>query len=142
MIKKIYSAGVIPFIETEIGREYLLLQYPGGYWDLPKGKLEDNETNLEAALRELHEETGIADVRLIDGFEETLAYHFFDQHRNRIEKSVVFFVGEVKDPRVTISYEHQGYVWLDLDQALYRLTYKNARDILIKAANFLDEKSE
>lgn len=140
MIKKIYSAGIIPYLYGDYGREYLLLQYHAGYWDLPKGKLEVGETPREAAFRELFEETGIVDIELYDDFQETLSYTFYDQDRNRVEKTVYFFIGKAQSSSVTISHEHQGYVWLDYDQAMYRLTYKNARDVLTKAAAFLDER--
>ena len=48
----------------------LLLQYPQGYWDLPKGHVEDFDRDRKAtAARELVEETGISEIDLIDGFE-------------------------------------------------------------------------
>lgn len=138
MIKQIYSAGIIPYLYGDYGREYLLLQYHAGYWDLPKGKLEEGETPIKAAYRELFEETGITEISVHEGFEETLTYTFYDHERNKIEKTVYFFVGKAASSRVTISHEHQGYVWLDYDQAMYRLTYKNAKDVLTKVAHFLD----
>ena len=55
----------------------LLLQYPRGHWDLPKGHIEDFDSDRKAtAARELIEETGISAIEFIDGFEEKTTYSF------------------------------------------------------------------
>jgi 8-oxo-dGTP pyrophosphatase MutT (NUDIX family) len=38
---------------------FLLMKHPRR-WDLPKGHLDEGETELQCALRELQEETGIS----------------------------------------------------------------------------------
>lgn len=59
---KSLSCGVI--IIDKASRKILachpsMRSYRDGNWDIPKGHLEHNETYIEAALRELNEETGI-----------------------------------------------------------------------------------
>ena len=47
----------------------LLLQYPQGHWDLPKGHVEDDDVDKHAtAARELAEETGISEIEFVTGF--------------------------------------------------------------------------
>lgn len=142
MVKTIYSAGVVPYRQSDNMREYLLLQYHGGYWDLPKGKLEPGETKLEAALRELQEETGIVNIELESAFEDMISYGFYDHNRNKVEKTVYFFLGYLakSDTPIILSEEHRGYVWLDYDQALHRLTYANAKNVLSKIEQFLSQR--
>ena len=140
MVKQIYSAGIIVYALGQYGREYLLLQYHSGYWDLVKGKLEAGETAQQAALRELEEETGITDIDIKDGFKESLSYQFYDQDRCKVDKTVYFFTGEAASKKISLSSEHRGYTWLDYDHALYRLTYENAQGVLKKANCFLCEK--
>ena len=70
----------------------MLLNYPQGHWDFVKGKIEQNETSHETALRETKEETGISDIEFIDGFEELVEYDFRFKNED-IHKSN-FFLGK------------------------------------------------
>ena len=42
-----------------------LVMKRNGVWDLPKGKLDDDETTEEAALREVEEETGLSGLEIV-----------------------------------------------------------------------------
>ena len=129
------SAGMILFRRTP-EPHYLLLHYESGHWDFPKGHIESGEDPEETAKRELQEETGISEMRLVDGYRQTLRY-FFRQKGIGIFKVVIFFLGETTQYEVTLSAEHVGFDWLSYDAALARLTFKNSRDILIKAREHL-----
>jgi bis(5'-nucleosidyl)-tetraphosphatase len=129
------SAGMILFRRTP-EPHYLLLHYESGHWDFPKGHIESGEDPEETAKRELQEETGISEMRLVDGYRQTLRY-FFRQKGIGIFKVVIFFLGETTQSEVTLSAEHVGFDWLSYDAALARLTFKNSRDILIKAREHL-----
>lgn len=111
---------------------YLLLHYESGHWDFPKGHIESGEDPEKTAKRELQEETGISEIHLLDGYKQTLRY-FFRQKGIGIFKVVVFFLAETTQSEVTLSAEHVGFDWLPCDAALARLTFKNSRDLLVKA---------
>lgn len=137
------SAGVVVFRKAPDvpgGRVFLLLDY-GRFWDLPKGHVEKREDDLSAALRELKEETGIADATLVEGFKEEMTYFFRDRTRGLIRKSVVFFLAETQRKRIKISHEHSGSAFLPIDQAIDRITYENAKELLRKAGEFLDDRA-
>ncbi len=125
------SAGVILFRRTP-QPHYLLLHYESGHWDFPKGHIEAGEDARETARRELEEETGISQVRFLDGYKQTLRY-FFRQKGIGIFKVVLYFLAETGQSEVTLSSEHTGFDWLPYDAALARLTFKNSRDLLSKA---------
>ena len=57
----------------------LLLHYNSGHWDFPKGNIENNETEIQAATRELKEETGIESFTLLPGFRHVLNYNLHVQ---------------------------------------------------------------
>ena len=129
------SAGVIVFRRGP-QPHYLLLHYESGHWDFPKGHIEAGEEAQETARRELKEETGISGIRFLDGYKETLRY-FFRQQGIGIFKVVVYFLVETDQSEVTLSSEHIGFDWLPYDAALARLTFKNSRDLLVKAHEHL-----
>ncbi len=125
------SAGAILFRDSPSGRLYLLLNYPSGHWDFVKGNIEDGETLKQTVLREIREETAITDVSFIDGFEEKVEYHY-QRDGNLVHKEVVFFLARTSSEHVKISHEHQGFIWLNFPEAMERLTYKNAQNLMKK----------
>ena len=72
----------------------LLLQYPQGHWDLPKGHVEPSDVNHIATVRrELAEETGITGVHFNQEFVERTAYTYRHKGKTR-EKEVFWFLAE------------------------------------------------
>lgn len=119
-------------MEKSDGNHFLILNYPTGHWDFVKGKIEHGEDLHQTAVRETKEETGISDLEFIDGFEEKINYNFqFDGEL--IEKEVVFFLAKTKTHKVKISHEHLDYTWLGYMEALEKVTYQNAKNILTRA---------
>ena len=115
---------------------YLLLHYEAGHWDFVKGNVELNESEKDTVIRELQEETGIADARFVEGFREKVEY-FYRRQGATIRKEVVFFLIETRTEKIELSYEHVGYAWLNHQRSLERLTFKNAKDVLQKAHELL-----
>jgi len=140
------SAGAIIFRKEKGKIFYLLLHYPGAshrakkdYWDFPKGHVEKGEKEIETVKREVFEETGLKDIKILDGFKETIKYFFKWQGKN-VLKFVTFYLAETKEKEVKISFEHIGYEWLPFEKAKERLSFKNAKEILEKANQFLRAK--
>lgn len=135
-MKRQFSAGIIIYHEYKGDVTYLLLHYVSGHWDFPKGKIEAGETEERAAHRELKEETGLSAI-IKPGFRESLEY-IFKEHDVLIHKTVTFFVGKASKQEVRLSREHQGFAWLPYEEARSHVTYKNAREILKKAHDFIE----
>ncbi len=132
------SAGVILF-HRGTKREFLLLDY-GSHWDFAKGHIEETEDPYTTARRELQEETGIENVQFISGYFQRMRYSY-RRGGERMHKVVIYFLAETPDAQVTLSDEHTGYLWASYEDALRRLTFKTARDLLTKAHEFLEERS-
>ena len=130
------SAGIVLFRNNSSKNEFLLLNYPQGHWDFVKGKVEQNETSHETALRETREETGITHIEFIDGFEESVEYDFRFKKEN-IHKKVIFFLAKTSEKNIKLSHEHNDYIWLEYDDALKKTTFENAKSVLSKANEFL-----
>jgi 8-oxo-dGTP pyrophosphatase MutT (NUDIX family) len=134
------SCGAVVFFKN-VQLEYLLLQYEAGHWDFVKGNVEPNESETDTVLRELKEETGIVATQTIEGFRERIQY-FYRRQGETIQKEVVFYLIQADTEKVELSFEHVGYAWLDYPDALERLTFKNAKDVLQKADAFLQARNE
>lgn len=131
------SAGAIVFRKNR-KIKYLLLHYEAGHWDFPKGHIEKGESEKEALRREVFEETGIKDLKIIPSFKKTIKY-FFKKDKRTVMKIVVFYLAETKTEKVKLSFEHIGYKWLSYNKASRQLTFQNARDLLFQAHQFLTQ---
>lgn len=134
MAKKHVSAGAVIFRRDADGTAplYLLLKYYAGHWEFVKGHVEAGEEIPQTVRRECQEETGIKDLRIVPGFQESISY-FFRQREDLIEKTVHFFLAETGEKDVALSHEHKGFEWLTYGQARDLLTFDNAKAVLDKA---------
>jgi len=83
--KVIEAAGGLVFNEAND----LLFIFRNGVWDLPKGKIEKDETIAQAAIREVEEECGITDLKLGDFIDKT--YHIYEYKNKLIFKVTHWF---------------------------------------------------
>ena len=134
-MKKERSAGAILF-RKEKKPIFLLLHYEAKHWDFPKGNIEKGEKDQDTVKREIKEETGIKDVEIIPDFKEKIQY-YFKFKSELINKTVIFYLAKTKTKQVKLSFEHIGSTWLPYDKAIEKLTFKNAKEILKKANDFL-----
>jgi len=132
------SAGAVIFRKENGKILFLILHYhfKGDYWDFPRGKLERDETEKQAAIREIMEETKLMDVRFVDGFRETTNWFYRWEDQN-IFKEAVYFLVETQKKEIKISDEHLGYAWLEFNDAMKMLTFDNTKKILKAANEFL-----
>ena len=111
---------------------YLLLKYPAGHWDLPKGNIEEGEEPLQTMHREVREETGLIDLKVVPGFTKKIEY-FYRRDGKKVHKEVIYFLAETAVEKVTISYEHKAFGWFSFDEALKKVTYPNAKRLVTEA---------
>lgn len=109
---EVKSCGFLIVRGEPIG-EFLLMRH-ADRWDLPKGHVDPGETEMQCALRELREETGIAlsAIEVLDGFRFTSHYQVRGKKSGQLyDKTLVLFLARLKRD-VTISVtEHPGYQW-------------------------------
>ena len=133
------SAGAILFRDTRGRREYLLLKSRPGDWEFPKGGVEGGEELQQTAIREVEEEAGITDFRLLNGFRNEYSY-VFQAGGETVHKTVHLFVAESQEASAELSQEHRDHQWRDYDQAINTITQDGPRDILREAHRFLDDE--
>ena len=132
------SCGILLFRVKDGTILYLLLHYPSGHWDLPKGHVEKDESEHETAARELLEETGIGDISFIKSFREEISYEY-KRTKKLSNKQVVFFLAKTRLYDIKLSHEHKGFKWLPYGPAFNKLTFDNAKNLLKKAKKFLED---
>src|ERR1039458_2306836 len=130
MIEEVSAGAVIYHDDPNSGvRKYLVLHYPAGHWDFPKGAVEKGETEEQAATREILEESSLHVSSFVPNFRKVIEYHYRRQD-GLVHKRVIFFLAKSDIITVRVSFEHSGYDWLAFDQSLRRLTFENAKNVL------------
>ncbi|NLT55032.1 MAG: NUDIX hydrolase [Actinomycetales bacterium] len=109
-------------------------------WCLPKGHLEDGESPEEAAIREIHEETGISG-RVVSSL-GTIDY-WFSVDGKRVHKSVHHFLLEAIGGTLSIEgdpdREAIDVAWVPLDELTTLLAFPNERRIAREASTRLPD---
>jgi len=145
------SAGIIVYRKTNLpaprvsrqageGIKFLLLYHGNGYWNFPKGGLEKGESSIQAALREVKEETGVSlkSVDLEKSFKISEKY-FFVHKRKKIFKIVDLYLASVRSDKIEISPEHEGFGWFLYKDAVKLLKHRGSIEILKKSYDFLNK---
>jgi len=116
-----------------------------GTWSFAKGHLEEGESLLAGALREVAEETGIrlSAENLVPGFADTHLYRVDGKHATEsgqpLWKRAVYYLtaAATEEQNFHRSEEHAEHLWLPLEQALRQLAHDALRRSLVRAQDSL-----
>lgn len=130
------SCGAIVYRKFHGNTEILLIKHVGsGHWSFPKGHVEEGESEIETAKREILEETGI-DVLIDPTFRETVSY----SPKKDTQKIVVYFLAKAKNYDFTAQEEEIAQIrWVEIGHAAQLLTYENDKTIVSHAKNAIRE---
>ncbi len=116
-MKKVKSCGVICFTKAK-QPSFLLMKHRHRY-DLPKGHIEPGETELQCALRELSEETGISKQQVCLELDFRFKTIYYPRYKRlggkKVEKSIVIFLGWVDEELEIVRTEHSASEWIKWD---------------------------
>lgn len=90
-------------------------------WENAGGNIEDGETPEDAVFREVKEETGITDIEI-----KKIAYVSILE--GELLNLLIVYLCETATKNVTVSFEHQAYVWADESQCRELLPKAIIRD--------------
>jgi 8-oxo-dGTP pyrophosphatase MutT (NUDIX family) len=133
-----HSAGGVIFRRSAEGPLYLVIRDSYRNWGFPKGHVEEGESEVDAARREVGEETGLDHLVF---HVPALEIDWFFRFRGRlIHKTCAFFVFESPDGDAAPQVEEgiSACRWLPFDEALRVLSYANAREVLRVAGAQVD----
>jgi len=116
----------------------LLMIYRNHHWDLPKGKMEKGETPDETALREVEEECGVKNLKIVKKLSST--YHIFFQN-NECMKQTYWFEMTCKDSAKPTPQAEEGIreaKWMSKEEVIKVVNkiYPSLREV-ITAVSFL-----
>ncbi|CAM3064537.1 NUDIX domain-containing protein [Streptobacillus felis] len=129
------SGGIVYRINKDNKIEFLLVKILGGNWGFPKGHIEENETEIMTAIREIKEETNLETVIVdSDKFKKDISYI-----TNMGElKYVTFFIAKATSHNVLIDLgEISEYKWCNYNDALKIVTYSSQRRLLQEARLYI-----
>lgn len=134
----IRSCGVIPLYNDRGTLRYLLIQHKlGKHWGFPKGHVDGHETDEQTARRELREEAGITQIRLLPGYVTRDRYVVTTPLGQR-PKQVTYFLGVVKSRGVVQQPEEiVDAHWFDYASARQLLANPSARRVIERVNKFL-----
>ena len=135
--ESIWAAGCVVARRSKKDKPRYLIVHRPHYddWTLPKGKLDKAETFLEAALREVEEETGIVGKR--PRFIGSIGY--LTQAGN--PKVVRWWLVRVRSGSFSPNNEVDKIKWVSHRKGLEKLTFRNDREVLDRANDMYHERS-
>ena len=128
MTTLIQAAGGLLTRDARNGAELMIVHRKRYHdWALPKGKVEANEEPLQAAIREVREETG-CEVEC-QGFAGEIRYEV-----EGIPKIVLFWrMSLVRQKPLEENDEITEAIWLPISEAIARMTYESERELVARS---------
>jgi 8-oxo-dGTP pyrophosphatase MutT (NUDIX family) len=119
----------------------LMVSQHGDSWSLPKGHVEPGETELEAAVREVYEETGVEQLRLIKRLGSYKRYRIGingNADDTSELKEIIFFQFETEQLDLNpIDEHHPEAIWIDKTQVADLLTHKKDKEFFLSIIDLL-----
>lgn len=133
------AAGGVVYREGQI----LLLDRPSrNEIRLPKGHIEKDESEAEAALREVSEETGYARLEIVADL-GTQHAEFRDRYKKRdVQRDERFFLMFLKNRdglKAAQPEEQFVRIWVNAENACERLTFGTEREFVRRALRWLEK---
>lgn len=115
------SCGAIVIDDNKV----LVVRHNAGHLGFPKGHVEGNETEVETAIREVKEETGL-DVEIDSNYRYTTNY----SPKEGVSKEVVYFLGKPLTKEIKPQYsEVKEVLFMPIDEALNKVDYQDIKEI-------------
>jgi len=145
-MKQETSSGAVVY--KKIKNEYFFLlvySVKNKEWSFPKGHIEKGETELETAKREIFEETGIKNLKFIDGFRFTDSYLtkgvLPETIGETVKKNVIYYLCYTDSDCINPdNNEINNCKWFSFDEAVKTLKFETQHVLLKKVLNFCSNK--
>ena len=132
IMAKEVSYGIIPLRKKQDEWELFLVHHKNGnFWGFPKGHADQGESPIQAARRELKEETGLEIEKFLTLQPYSEKYSFV-RNGLKVEKEVHYYSALVAGEAVQCPEELLDAKWFPIDQVEKILTYPEAKKIFTR----------
>ncbi len=136
MEKQEKSCGTIVVKTVGNDKKILLIKNKnGGHWSFPKGHVEKGESEIQTALRETKEETGL-DVEIRRDIDPVSVKY---SPKKGVWKEVLYFVSSYKSGEVEIQKEEVAdHKWCNFYDAAKIITFDNEANALLDMREYIE----
>lgn len=138
-MKHVKSCGFVAFKKVNNKNLYLIIKSINGDIGFPKGHTEPGESEIQTAIRELKEETGV-EVKVVPKFRRQLEYRL--KRSEETIKQSIYFLGECTLDNIVC--QQTEVVWADFlcyNDAMKLLTFEETKRVLADAESFIRHTS-
>tara|TARA_B110000438_G_C15665946_1_gene586009 strand:+ start:439 stop:867 length:429 start_codon:yes stop_codon:yes gene_type:complete len=124
-------------------KKIILVNQNHDSWSLPKGHIDPGENSLEAAKREIYEESGVKELKLLKkiGFYERYKIGLDGKDDHTELKRIHLFLFSTKEIELQpIDPMNPEAKWCNLDEAISLLTHQEDRNYLLLKAHLFTDK--
>lgn len=132
----IVSGVALSKIDGEV-KILLMKRVKGGFWCHVAGSIEEDETGIDAIIREFKEETQIEVSSL---YNAQFLEQFYEASVNVIQLIPVFVVMCSPEQEVVLNEEHTEYKWCSLEEALELAPFPNQHAVFKHVWSYFVEK--
>lgn len=143
MFRVVEAAGGI--VSSKEGK--ILFIHRLGKWDLPKGKIEKDESLEQAALREVEEETALQEL-ILEEFVNSTFHVYKERNGDRVLKTTYWFKMSYVGEKAPVPQTEEGITevsWKNQDEILQEVfpkTFQNIKLILQTSGTVIDGEEE
>lgn len=124
-----YTAGGVVYRHQGSIIQILMIQDKLGRWSIPKGHVEEGESLEQTALREIGEETGLTELRIVDKLDKL---HFFYRKEGKLifMTTYVYLIEALGNSDAIVPELSEGIAdvkWFDADKALELIEYRETQ---------------
>ncbi|TXT61418.1 MAG: hypothetical protein BAJALOKI2v1_30038 [Promethearchaeota archaeon] len=130
MIRNKSAGGIVLNKENKI----IIVNNKGKSWTYPKGHIEEGETALEAAKREIYEETGVKTLKLIkslNSYERVKFKRKNNSFYSKIKEIFMFVFETDQDDLVPFDSSNPLALWVPKEDVIDLLTYKEDKSFFL-----------
>lgn len=126
-----YTAGGVVYRQRGEVTQILMIQDKLGRWSIPKGHVEAGESVEQTAIREITEETGLFDLRIVEKLDKL---HFFYRKEGKLifMTTFVFLIEALGNSDAIVPESNEGIAdvkWFDAAAALELIEYKETQKL-------------